>query len=79
MWRRDFGLAILLLGPHNPNMRRIMSLALALCLTLGGAAAVLYLLAFSPGWKGVVSAALVTTIGALWLWYDFYRRSSEWK
>ena len=60
-------------------MRRIISLSMALCLTLFGAAGMAYLLFFAVGWKGwmVMGAGLLFTAGALWLYDDFADMSSR--
>jgi hypothetical protein len=54
-------------------MRRTISLALALCLTLGGSGALVYLIFFADGWKGwmFAGAAFTAALGAMWLWADF--------
>ena len=54
-------------------MRRTISLIIALCLTLFGAAGMAYLLFFAAGWKGwmIMGAGLLFTAGALWLYDDF--------
>ena len=51
-------------------MRRIVSIVVALVLTIGGAMTMIYLLLFAHGWKGVilVAAGFVTTMGAVWAW-----------
>lgn len=57
-------------------MRRIVSIVVALVLTIGGAMTMIYLLLFAHGWKGVilVAAGFVTTMGAVWLYSDFIER-----
>jgi hypothetical protein len=54
-------------------MRRIISLILALCLTVTGAGGIVYLLLFAHGWRGwmVMGSGLVFTAGAVWLYSDF--------
>ena len=53
--------------------RRIISLAIALAMVCAGFGFLAYLLLLAPGWKGwmVMAAALVGTVGALWLYDDF--------
>ena len=53
--------------------RRIISLVLALTLTVGGLGLLFYLAAFSPVlrvWM-ITGAALLATVGAYWLYEDF--------
>ena len=54
-------------------MRRTINLIVALCLTVGGATAMAYLLLFAAGWRGwmVMAAGLLFTVGILWLYEDY--------
>jgi hypothetical protein len=54
-------------------MRRAISLSVALCLTIAGAAGGLYLLLFAQGWSLwlLISAGFALTVGAMWLYADF--------
>lgn len=54
-------------------MRRTISLFLALCLTFAGAGGMVFLLFFANGWKGwmIMSAGMLFTVGAVWLYSDF--------
>jgi len=46
---------------------------MALALFLGGCGALLYMLFFAAGWRGIVLIAcgFVATMGAMWLYSDF--------
>lgn len=54
-------------------VRKIINLAFALGLLLGGSTALVYLLFFSPGWRGVmiIGSGFAATLGAYWLYEDF--------
>ena len=53
---------------------RTISFVIALSLTFFGAFALIYLLLFADGWRGwmVTGADLVLTVGALWLYSNYY-------
>jgi len=53
---------------------RTISFVLALCLTFFGSFALIYLLLFADGWRAwmVTGAGLVLTIGAVWLYSDYF-------
>jgi hypothetical protein len=57
----------------------MVSLLLALCLTIAGAAALIYLLVFAAGWKGwiVMAAGGLFAAGVMWLYSDFIDASQS--
>jgi hypothetical protein len=60
-------------GESVGPIRRIISLILALALTVAGYGFVVYVLLFAAGWSKpvVVAAAFAGTLGAFWLYEDF--------
>jgi hypothetical protein len=60
-------------------MRRTVSLILALCLFVGGWFAVVYMLFFAPGWRGIIvlAAGFAGILGTLWLREDFINATPD--
>jgi len=54
-------------------IRRVVSLILALALTVAGGAGLAFLLLFAHWWKGwmVIGAGFCCALGVIWLYIDF--------